>query len=68
MRTKYIEITQCADCPFYSEFDNSEIYTCLCLIGGNINEDDTKIMDNCPLKRMKFNVALHPSVLKESEA
>jgi len=59
---KYIEITQCADCPFYSEFNNSEIYACRCLMCGNINEDDTKIMDDCPLKRMEFHVALRPEV------
>ena len=58
MRYEYVEIDKCGECPFYSEFDDSLIYACRCLLTGSVDEDDTKIMDGCPLTRAAFIISL----------
>lgn len=57
MGTQYIDVEKCADCPFYSEYSNSELYACICLVTQEINEDDTVIGKNCPLLRFDILVS-----------
>ena len=66
MRTEHVIINKCGECPFYSEFNESEIYACKCLLNGRVDEDDTKIMDGCPLTRATFIVALADEVKNDA--
>ena len=61
MRNEYVEISKCGECPFYTEFNEAELYACKCLLNGQIDEDDTKIMDGCPLTRATFVISLAKS-------
>lgn len=62
MRTNYINVTKCYDCPFYSEY--YKLFKCICLIENDSIEDDDKIGPNCPLRRFEINICLDEALLE----
>jgi hypothetical protein len=57
-QSEFVEVNSCSDCPFYSEYENSEIYRCLCLLLQRVNESDDKVLRDCPLLKSDYNVYL----------
>lgn len=52
-----IAVTRCRDCPFLEDIQNSWTHSCR-LISYSCIFDDTKILENCPLRVKSINVSI----------
>ena len=52
-----ITVTRCRDCPFLEEIQNSWTHSCR-LISYSCILNDTKILENCPLRVKSINVSI----------
>lgn len=66
MRTENVIVNKCGECPFYSEYNEAELYACKCLLSGKVDEDDTKIMNGCPLTRANFIISLSKEIKSDA--
>ena len=52
-----ITVTRCRDCPFLEDIQNSWTHSCR-LISYSCILNDTKILENCPLRVKSINVSI----------